>query len=773
VPADRAVLALDLVARHRHARTATEVRDIRLGELTAHPHLTSGWSPPAIAEPEPGRWSVGESATISFHLRETGRRGLRFLATPSASSEPDPKRMQVRLNGTLVADRTLVEGAHEVALSLPAAVQRRGQNELQFLFNRADRPVEVGVADDSRELACYFEGLTFEIEDGQIARRVDEGARLVEGGSVVFEDGVGGRGGLRQLSRSELVYHLRLPAAGSFDTRVRLAQCGPRAPEAAEFEVWLQFDGEAARRIGAAKVGLGEDARRMSIDLSPYAGRVARLELRLLAEGDSPEPLVGEWLEPAVLGEREPPSEEDPDVRARLDELRSELAGAPVVAVLVDACNPLFLACYGDERVDTPRLDRLAAESIVFDNAYSTASYTLSAVGSILSPHYAWEHDLWDGGGTWSPDWTWPEAFQHHGYATVALVNSLHGSSLYGFDRGFETFLELYHDPADLARRVPPFGDVLFDPTARLVEVSAKSERPLFLWAHVLEPHSPYTPPEPFSESHDEAREDSVPADSPTLIDIQFFRRPVSHEDVLHLEAQYRENIEYLDRILGQFLDELEGGGVLDEAILVLFSDHGEAFLDQPAGRTRALGHGGSVNEDNVAVPLVAVPLMVRLPPRLGLSGRRASQLVANTDLFPTLADLTGIERPPDRGSAQSFAEALVSDSGRTRELLVSHSASANSSEQGLFAPELGLRVGRHKLVRRSCQPLRFYDVEADPDERHNLAPERPIHAAYLEALLFEETDYDPELDGWIFLPDDQGLDEATKRQLEALGYVR
>jgi len=431
------------------------------------------------------------------------------------------------------------------------------------------------------------------------------------------------------------------------------------------------------------------------------------------------------------------------------------LQGAPVVVILLDALNPSFLSCYGGRRGLTPNIDRLAEEGLRFTQAIAPSSYTISSIASLLTGTGVAEHRTW----TWKPEGnhlpaglpTFAERFAAAGYATAAIVHSPNGAAAFGFDRGFERFVDLWKSkrPFPLAEDCWPALDEL---------LAAGDPRPPFLWLHVLEPHEPYHPPEPWRGRLDPDYAGRFTGDPEQLWAIRNREVVPEPRDLEHLRAEYEETLAFADHAVGGIRERLERAGLWDRALVALVSDPGEGFLEHQGVDHAGMGHGSTVYDE-----MIRVPLLVKLPRGAGPAGAVQAQLVASHDLLPALAELVGAVAPPDGPAAARAGRPFV----------LSHS---ESHEKQRLVATWGLRDARWKLVETAGRPPELYDLADDPGERYDLAAVQPERVEAMRKALAASSGVDLETGAGAQAAVPGGEAEAPAEldeQLRALGYVR
>lgn len=345
--------------------------------------------------------------------------------------------------------------------------------------------------------------------------------------------------------------------------------------------------------------------------------------------------------------------------------------GTPVVLISIDTLRSDHLPAYGYAGVETPALDRLRADSILFEHAYSHIPLTLPAHGSILTGLLPPEHKVRDNIGyhlETSGIPYLPRLLQARGYATGAAVSAYVLRSTTGLATGFDFYDDEVQvvSGAALGNLQRAGKDTLLAAWAWLEDVHLD---PFFLFFHIYEPHSPYSPPEPFASRY--------------------------------RDAPYDGDIAEADRVVGLLLDRLRRLGVYDSALVILLSDHGEALGE----------HGQPAHEILVYREVIQVPLMVKLPgaARRGTAVARPVQLI---DVLPTVADLLGFEAgAPLRGRSL-----LADDVEGERRI---YAESFYPRLHFGWAEQQTIVTDRHQLVRGPNEEI--YDLATDPAQVDNI----------------------------------------------------
>lgn len=252
-----------------------------------------------------------------------------------------------------------------------------------------------------------------------------------------------------------------------------------------------------------------------------------------------------------------------------------------------------------------------------------------------------------------------------------------------------------------------------------LQRLDRPSERPRFFWVHTLPPHDPYLPPP-------ETKHRLLPKG--TLDHWKEFRGmgeyPAAQQGTMDkYRLRYRESIMGADAALGRLFDELRRRGKLDNAVVLISSDHGESF------ERGFLGHAGELIHNAV----LQIPLVVRLPGQD--LPRTVDQSVSLVDLAPTILDLAGAAPLADM-EGRSLRPALEGGPLEARPVFA-----MAMERQSRFKPLRGGHYavidGDHKLVFHLAQQrAELYDLRVDPLELHDLGATRPDIVARLRAQL-------------------------------------
>ncbi|HEV7518301.1 MAG TPA: sulfatase-like hydrolase/transferase, partial [Thermoanaerobaculia bacterium] len=382
--------------------------------------------------------------------------------------------------------------------------------------------------------------------------------------------------------------------------------------------------------------------------------------------------------------------------------------------ISIDTLRSDHLPAYGYKGVDTPAIDALAKDAILYERAYSHIPLTLPSHATLLTGLLPAEHGVRDNVGyvlEAKKHPHLPRTLKGAGYMTGAAVSAY----VLRAETGMAEDFDFYDSAIDvktseaLGRSQRPGKETAEIAEGWLHTVAAK---PFFLLLHLYEPHTPYEPAAPFAGRY---------------------------------KLPYDGEIATADAIVGDFLADLKRRGIYDRAIVVLLSDHGEGLAE----------HGEQEHGVFLYREALQVPLLLKLPGgRLG--GTRVAAPAGLIDLFPTLARLVGAPVPPELPGTSLLD--LRDPKTPVRSLY----AETYYPRLHLGWSELTSLVRDRFHYIRAPQP-ELFDLKGDPGERENvLTRERRTYAALRQ-----------ELDGYQRpLSAPAATDEETARKLASLGYL-
>ncbi len=406
------------------------------------------------------------------------------------------------------------------------------------------------------------------------------------------------------------------------------------------------------------------------------------------------------------------------------------ILAAGAAAVVIAACsgtprprNLLFitldtmradrLPSYGFSGVDTPALDRIAAEGAVFEQAFASVPLTLPSHASLFTGLYPHRLNLRDNVATpLAPEFTtMAEALRDRGLMTGAFVASGVLGPSRGLDQGFVVYNDAVAAGCSSAPRARRPANEVVDEALKWI---AEQPTAFFAWVHLYDTHRPYQLPSDYQGRYDNP---------------------------------YLEAIAFEDTQISRLIAHLEARRILDDTLIVVTGDHGESLGDHGED-----SHGIFIYQEGLHVPLI-----VRGP---GILPRRIGAVTRLVDLMPTVLELFGVAIPEIDGVSLTsfFSRADVDDN------LEVYAESLYSQRFG-WSGLRSLRADRYKVIEAPRPEL--YDLHTDPFEERNVFEQKPqVGAAMLERL---RAIGGPRGQTLSHRP---GIDRATAERVGSLGYV-
>ncbi|MEO8502310.1 MAG: sulfatase-like hydrolase/transferase [Acidobacteriota bacterium] len=289
--------------------------------------------------------------------------------------------------------------------------------------------------------------------------------------------------------------------------------------------------------------------------------------------------------------------------------------GAPVVLVTIDTLRADHLPLWGYSKVQTPAIDALGHDGVLFSNAYAQVPLTLPSHASLLTGLLPYEDGVRSNTGfrlDTTRHATLPALLKRQGYTSGAAVSAYVLRRETGIAADFDHYddsLEV-REGAALNALQRPGGESL---DAVLTWLNGADKQLFFLWLHLYEPHTPYEAPEPYRSRY----------------------------------SPYDAEIAAADAIVGRLVNELKTRGLYDRSLFVLTADHGEGLGDHGEAE-----HGVLLYRETLHVPLI-----VKLPKESN-SGQRVDRPVGLFDIAPTILELVGAERPAGLSGVSLFGQA-------------------------------------------------------------------------------------------------------------------
>ena len=449
--------------------------------------------------------------------------------------------------------------------------------------------------------------------------------------------------------------------------------------------------------------------------------------------------------------------------------------GPNIILITPDTTRADHLGCYGYERATSPQLDKLAKESVVFERAYAVSSWTMPTHASLFTGKYPSAHGAkynpegvlkLTHGISQNPAWdkyranpiadnevTLAAILSGHGYATGGVAGGPWMKKPFRLNKGFQFYdddniTELNgRDAKDLTEVAKGFID-------------RNSERPFFLFMNYYDAHGPFVPRGEYLKKF----RNLGPAFESAKSKVRKSEELNPEEHRVILNAFYDSEIAYVDAYLGQLFDHLRAKGIWEDTWIIITADHGELMGDPLLGESALYGHGNSLSEAEIRIPMI-----VKFPGKNARTGRDNTP-VQQTDVMPSILKELGIELPAvlmdsmqgvpfDRQSRRAiFSEVYP--------LPMMNAGNQDWRHKGNWRVLLD---GNKKFTWGSNGRNYLIDLATDPEEKHNLLQPGSEEEKRMTRLLNKLLKGLPKPGG---VGDVDDLPDDVINQLKGLGYL-
>ncbi|WP_169802662.1 sulfatase-like hydrolase/transferase [Halalkalicoccus paucihalophilus] len=397
-------------------------------------------------------------------------------------------------------------------------------------------------------------------------------------------------------------------------------------------------------------------------------------------------------------------------------------------------------------RPTTPHLDRLSRDSIVFDRAYSTGSYTTEAFPGILAGEHSFNGAYYGDSIGWKglseDSETLATHLQQHGFNTVATLTNPHLVTERNFNLGFNSYRNLRANSSNSSKTSDngfQLADVMYEfrsrmrnhstvlnpytlpyvgyrylqhltdwptipaerVTERFLEDVNQQTLPFFAWTHLMDLHAPLSPTS--------IRKGGICASNRTLRHLLWDTARTGRIHEPRYNTMYDSALRYIDQCIGSIVDHLKLQGQWDDTVLIVTGDHGEVLFD----RDRIYGHPRHHLYDD----LLHVPLLVRTPESEGKRISVPFSLAWLHELIAEILDIPMGDFPTESGKDSIFnsmdesANPIVSDSVDEQ----GHTVAIRNNRTKLFshAP-----VDENQIPDSCPEHDTAFDYIQDPSER-------------------------------------------------------
>ncbi len=438
-----------------------------------------------------------------------------------------------------------------------------------------------------------------------------------------------------------------------------------------------------------------------------------------------------------------------------------------VILITIDSLRRDHLGCYGYSKNTSPNIDRLAEQSIVFDQAISNAPYTRASFKALMTSTYPFSYG---GYHSLKKQVKLAELFKQSGYYTVAFPTIPVLSANSSYSVGFDYFKGLFDQPERKknnlnttiekrlvkmssylnqrfdfnSSRLYKFFKRLYDsfnpfinlhmPHSRgsLITKEAISildnnkDKHLFMWIHYTDVHMPYNPPTQFQDNHyKKISKREIIRLNRNLYSLAF--DSMQEQEIMALDSTEVENlinlydgeIRYVDEQIGSLLEYLKETQLLDDTLIIVTADHGEAF-----GEHGAFGHLGVNNHTHIYDELIRVPLIISHP---HLNRRLIEDQVCLLDIAPTLLEMLNL--PKIKQFRGKTLTPIINGEEKRKGIVISEASAYNKKKCSLPTEVIpaddvrviSCRTQDWKYILNGNGKAELYCLSQDPKEQNNL----------------------------------------------------
>jgi arylsulfatase A-like enzyme len=414
-----------------------------------------------------------------------------------------------------------------------------------------------------------------------------------------------------------------------------------------------------------------------------------------------------------------------------------------VLFVVVDTMRADHLSSYGYARPTTPNMDALARYGIRFTDVIAQSTWTKASMASLWTGAYPANHGILRFNHVMPDEALMPaEILRDAGFRTAGIWRNGWVAPNFGFSQGFDIYLHPTTGAAQKAvQSKRPAGGVLPGSDEDVAMAAFEfidnfGHERFLLYVHLMDLHQ------------------------------YVYDQEAPHFGSSYLDA-YDAALNWSDRVVGVIVNYLQERDLLDKTMIVVTSDHGEAFQE----------HGSEGHARNLYKEVIQVPWIISLPFALE-PGIVIDERVENIDVWPTLLDLLGLPplvQPDGRSMVSSILAAggapVEGDPAADRRPTAVSQLDRYWGQRDKTKPLVAMIEGEKRLMwwADDSEPAELYDTGADPGEQANLYKKDAAEAARLRALAqqYFEGGENP----WGVAPTEVEIDELMLNQLRALGY--
>lgn len=358
----------------------------------------------------------------------------------------------------------------------------------------------------------------------------------------------------------------------------------------------------------------------------------------------------------------------------------------------------------------------MAENGVLFENAISQSSYTLSSLSSLLISTYLtprWPKDFGNesiGSESKIPEnmTTIVEYLKNKNYQTYAVTSAPFTHKIFNMDQGFDIYIDKTYQKTN--------NEEIFRIGSKFLNKTGK----FFMWFHLPNPHQGYNPPNNFSGIYSSEFDSNISSNH-TLR--EFHKMNLSKEDIKYIRTRYDEELKYADFSIGKFLRKLKNKGLYKNSLIFLTADHGENLMNNGF-----IGHSINLYEE-----VIHVPFIIKFP-RNKYKESKIQEVVGHIDIFPTIVNMT--KGNLNNLEGVNLKEIISNKNFKRGGLLSKLYSSAAFRTIGWKLIGSYSTVGNHKYIEFGNTgdiKWELYNLSKDPQENKDLIKKEKIQRSKLD----------------------------------------
>jgi len=688
-----------------------------------HCTLAEGWNQPQAW----GAWATGLVSRVDVKVNSSLPRVLMIKVRANNALAADLNQMiSVSVNEHVFEAKPVSKRWTNLRYRIPRGVLQPGSNSIELRFTERISPSQSGAGKDPTTFAARITQLTLQAPKGRSSKGWTDNR-----GSEVWDDA-------KQAFLIDDPGTLLMPVfvpenSGRMDLEV-VSASGEDDPA---LQAVVSIEGLDGVEQGQVEIEIepGEAPRTARLQVGDLAGQWALATIQA--------PVDGGELE--VSRPRFAPDHRKPTAHHPRPE-RDRATSPDVILITLDAARADRFSFAGHPRRTTPFIDRLARESLVFENAFALVPYTLASVPTMITGLSFIDHGVLDHEDVLSQDAvTLAEILAQSGYHTACFSATPNNSRAKGFDQGYEVFREVWTEGA--GRKENRRARFMAKTVIQWLDTIEDDDRPLHLQVHMVPPHAPYDPAPQFDIFTDPDYDGPCDGYNRTLFALDGGSMEATAECIDHLLNLYDGNLKAADRAVERILTALRERPRWRDTIVLVTSDHGEAFWEH-----RQLGHNSTLYAE-----MLHVPFVLRMPEGFDGSSIDTGRLATLADIVPTMLSGAGLPVPRFK-DGRDLLDADPTANGR---FYVGQTATK--------PPVQSVRTLRWSLMVNAAGSGALFDLSTDPGEHRNVAADHPMQYIGLGKIMSDRLRQPAELAATVAATD---ITDEERVLLETLGYI-